>query len=820
MQRPLLLRFSLRIGWSILFLLATLVSGVGASAAVTEKILHNFSNWPHGFEPNGGLTADAAGNLYGTTYQGGDHYYGAIYELSPNSQGGWKETLLYSFSGGADGNGPTGTVLFDGAGNLYGATVGGGGTDSGTIFKLTRQANGRWTERVIWNFHGEDGFTPTGGLVFDLAGNLYGVTYSGGGVGLRICGQGGCGTVFRLTPQKSGLWSQTTLYRFQGLDDGANPTANLILDSKGNLFGSARYGGASNYNYGGVVYEISPVAHGWRESVLYTFTGNDDGGNPGPIISDGAGNFYGTTAAGGSNRECESCGTIFELSPNAGGNWTENVIHSFNGRDGEDPQGALFLDQSGNLTGNTYTGGSNFWGTVFRLTPEANGKWSETVLWNFTGGVDGAKPYFGVTVGSGGQVIGTATLGGGVNGNGTIFELTPGSGGFWKETTLNNFPDGSGSNPQSAPILDSAGNLYGTNSSGGANGAGSLYQLVSAGNGRWQENIIYNFPAGAEFTLNPSHLVFDSAGNIYGETEYGGARGFGTIFELSPDGGSWVEKDVYTFAGGADGAYPQGGLIFDKAGSLYGTTQTGGTSPSCGRAGCGTVFKLSASDGGWNKTTLYQFLGGTTDAEDPVDALVFDSNGNLYGTALGGGVDGGNNCGIGCGSVFELSPTSGGWRESVLYFFTEKRGDGAIPSGSLVLDKAGNLYGTTSTGGQQSFECGIGCGTVFELSPSGAGSWTETVLYQFTGPSGPLAGLAFDSAGNLYGTNRDSVFELSPSLSGGWNEAALYTFGSSGGEDGSDAEFSSVIVDPAGNLYGTTIGGGSAGGGTVFEITQ
>jgi uncharacterized repeat protein (TIGR03803 family) len=332
------------------------------------------------------------------------------------------------------------------------------------------------------------------------------------------------------------------------------------------------------------------------------------------------------------------------------------------------------------------------------------------------------------------------------------------------------------------------------------------------GKGGWTEKVLYNFPAGSG-TVTPSSLIFDAVGNLYGETEFGGSAGLGTVFELSPSGANWTEKTIYTFTGRSDGANPQGGLIFDATGNLYGSTQKGGS--ACPGTGCGTVFELSPSGGGWTKSLLYNFNGGAADGEYPVAALVFDSKGNLYGTTLGGGVNGGNNCGIGCGGVFELSPASAGWKESMLYFFTEKHGDGAIPYGALVVDAAGNLYGTTSTGGQQSEACGIGCGTVFEISPVGGG-WNETVLYQFPQFFGPLAGLVFDPQGNLYGTNAGSVFELSPTTGGGWNESTVYTFGVGNG----DANYpeASLIVDHAGNLYGTTAGGGSAGGGTVFEI--
>jgi uncharacterized repeat protein (TIGR03803 family) len=815
---------SRRFFWrELAMVLLTIMATVTLSAAATEKILHSFNPWPQGWQPSGGLIADAAGNLYGMTSQGGAHYFGAVYELTPNSHGGWRETVLYSFTGGDDGNGPVGPLLFDESGNLYGATIGGGVAQGGTIFKLTPLGNGQWTESVLWDFHGEDGLNPNGGLVFDAAGNLYGVTSSGGGLGERTCGQGGCGIVFRLTPEVNGKWPQTILYHFQGKSDGANPTARLLLGSGGQLYGSTEYGGDVTDSRGyGVVYELADGTSGWTESVLYTFTDGPDGGYPSPVIFDDAGNLYGTTASGGTGTACEGfpCGTVFEL-VSSGAGFTERVIYNFNFSDGQAPEGILTFDRAGSLYGTTYAGGTADLGTVFGLSREANGRWSENVLWNFTGGNDGANPYYGVTLGTAGQIYGTTIRYGGATGNGTAFELTSSANGQWMETTISHFADGSGNGPTTNLTADAAGNFYGTTAYGGTNGAGSVYELTPAGSGMWNEKILYSFAAGGlangGTVTSPSNLILDAAGNLYGETEYGGL-GNGTVFELSPVGGSWTEKDIYTFAGGKDGTYPQGGLIFDQAGNLYGTTQLGGTGGGCPHNGCGTVFELSASGGGWGKKILYNFAGGTTDGSNPVAGVVFDGAGNLYGTTLGGGPSGGNNnCGIGCGGVFELAASNGGWKETPLYFFTEKHGDGALPYGGLVVDTAGNLYGTTRSGGLQNEACGIGCGTVFEISPA-SGGWSESVLYQFPEFFGPLAGLVSDRAGNLYGTNAGTVFELSPASGGGWSETTLYTFGSSGSEDGADPE-ASLILDGAGNLYGTTIVGGSAGGGTVFEIT-
>jgi uncharacterized repeat protein (TIGR03803 family) len=518
------------------------------------------------------------------------------------------------------------------------------------------------------------------------------------------------------------------------------------------------------------------------------------------------------------------CGVIFELTPGSNGQWTESVLHEFSGTDGEYPVGSLAIDQNGNLYGTTTSGGTGDEGTVFEVSRGSGGAWTETVLWSFTGGKDGALPRFGVILGTGGQIYGPCEYDGGNNGNGTVFELTATEGGAWKETTLTNLADGNGA-PEVGLTADGAGNFYGTTNFGGAYGFGTIYEVTPASGGNWTVTIVYNFTTGLVsdgrgFGASPSSLIFDAAGNLYGETGYGGTSGNGAVFELSLSaGGSWTKKDLYDFNGGTDGSMPLGGLIFDEAGNLYGTTKTGGNGTGCHSKACGTVFELSPAGGSWSKTILYNFQGGANDGATPLAGLVFDRAGNLYGTTQTGGIDGGNNCGTGCGSMFEISPSAGGWKETFMHFFSESHGDGALPEAGLIIDRAGNLYGTTYTGGTHNEICGLGCGTVFEFSPAAGGGWAETVIYSFPGPVfGPVAGLAMDGAGNLYGANTGTVFELSPASGGGWNETTLYTFGGLDSGDGSYPE-GTLILDEVGNLYGTTTDGGSSGGGTVFEIT-
>jgi uncharacterized repeat protein (TIGR03803 family) len=380
----------------------------------------------------------------------------------------------------------------------------------------------------------------------------------------------------------------------------------------------------------------------------------------------------------------------------------------------------------------------------------------------------------------------------------------------WK--VLHNGTENGGEQPCARVIFDTAGNLYGTFSTGGAHGLGTVFELTPAADGSWTEKVLHSFN-GKDGASPYAGLVFDAAGNLYGTTEYGGPEGYGSAFELTPTaGGAWKYSVVHTFGYGIDGDYPMASLIFDAAGNLYGTTYSGG------RFKDGTVFELSPkAGGGWTERILHSFSPKGTDGILPQGGagVIFDAAGNLYGTTGLGGDYGG-------GTVFELSPdASGGWTEKVLYSFGDGT-DGLYPTGSLVLDATGNIYGITNFGSDG------GGGTVFELTPNAGGGWTDTVLYGFSnqGDGGsPLAGLVFDASGNLYGTTEEggsnnscfegcgTVFELSPSA-GVWTEK-VYSFN---GKDG-ESIFSSVTLDAAGNIYGTAHNGGASDQGTVFEIT-
>lgn len=421
----------------VAFLAVCLISLLpsAASAAAREKVLYRFSGAADGAFPSSSLLLDASGNLYGTAYRGGDTKEcvtsvsgcGVVFELTPSGTGKWKESVLYAFQGGKDGLEPTGNLVFDTAGNLYGITYGGGtGTKCasvpgcGTVFELSPNGNGSWTETVLYSFtDGGDGALPVG-LTIDASGNLFGDTITGGTE---------FGTVFELLPprQYGGAWKEKTIYSFQAFE--ITPNSSPIFDSKGNLYGSW-YQEFSCYPGCGVVFELSPSGKTWQEANLFSFDGGGNGGEPmAGVILDSQGNLYGTGAEGGNN-----WGIAFELK-HSGSGWTESMLYNFcslnNCADGSDPEAPLVFDKAGNLYGTTEAGGTGCTfdqscGVIFKLTPHKTG-WTETLLHSFKGKPDGSTPVQGLTPDGNGNFYGVTSLGGkGDNsGNGTIFEVTP-----------------------------------------------------------------------------------------------------------------------------------------------------------------------------------------------------------------------------------------------------------------------------------------------------------------------------------------------------------------------------------------------------------
>jgi len=377
---------------------------------------------------------------------------------------------------------------------------------------------------------------------------------------------------------------------------------------------------------------------------------------------------------------------------------------------------------------------------------------------------------------------------------------------------LHSFTGGNdGDSPYAGLSKDAAGNLYGTTVYGGAGGSGVVFKLAHVGSG-WVLNPLYTFQ-GTNDGGNPvARVIFGRDGSLYGTTWYGAggicSGGSGIVFNLRPPPNAprtaltpWTETVLYRFTGGTDGCNPgYGDLVFDQAGNIYGTTVNKGADYY------GVVFELIPSGGGWTEQVLYAFAGGS-DGQYPFAGVTFDQAGNLDGTTLYGGL-------YHLGTVYQLTPSGSGWTEQVLTSFLGlDHTEGELPVGGVILDAAGNLYGTTAGPG----------GTVYEMMPN-SGGWSLDQLWYFPGESlqGSWGSLIRDRAGNLYGTTRGqgtygsgSVFKLTPS-DGGWTETDLYDF--TGGNDGA-APYGNVIFDAQGNLYGTTSAGGAYNAGVVFEIT-
>lgn len=387
-----------------------------------------------------------------------------------------------------------------------------------------------------------------------------------------------------------------------------------------------------------------------------------------------------------------------------------------------------------------------------------------TTLYSFTGKSDGKYPYAGVTIGNGGALFGT-TLQGSVYSTGTVFELKPpaATGGAWTEIVLHSFSGGDGAYPYSAPVISTSGALLGTTDGGGATSAGAVFELTP--------------PAGS--------------------------------------GKGWTESVLHSFSNThGDGIGPYAGLLAGPGGIFYGTTAGGGANAS------GTVFQLtppSTPGGAWTETILYPFTGLNGDGSNPNAGVIAGANGVLYGTTQRGGA-------ADAGTVFQLTPPSapgGAWTETVLYSFM-RGNDGGYPLAGLTLGKGGVLYGTASAGGT------MANGVVFQLAPpTSGGTWTQTVLYNFTGLNGdgalPYAGVTSGSNGALFGTtfaggtlDQGTLFELKPPASpgGAWTEVLLHRF--TGGNDGANPYAGLAFKN--GVFYGTTTVGGAAGYGVVFQL--
>ncbi|HEY1656791.1 MAG TPA: choice-of-anchor tandem repeat GloVer-containing protein [Candidatus Sulfotelmatobacter sp.] len=411
-----------------------------------------------------------------------------------------------------------------------------------------------------------------------------------------------------------------------------------------------------------------PTSHASVSGKEHVFTGAPDGSEPdGALLADGAGNFYGTTSSGGFASCALStpfCGTVYKMTLGANGSWTETVLYKFEGgSDGAGPAGPLIFDSAGNIYGTTTTGGNREvcngegCGTVFKLSPNLNGTWTETLLRVFLGGTDVAQPASGVVMDAAGNLYGTGIGGCIEECSGTIFKLSPNTNGPWNENILYTFLGGTDGGFPSSLVFDRAGNLYGTSSSGGnLCNCGTVFELSPSKNETWQKTVLYSFNDGLDGGTPSSSVIFDGAGNLYGETFDGGSfacpqSGCGVVYRLTPESGAWKFKVIYTFNGldGSKGAQPSGGLTIDSSGNLYGTTSDGGNLNCNNGNGCGSIFKLSSGENRFTFSKVFQFNGAS--GSFPITGVIVDSSGNLYGSTFSGG-----NPNCNCGVVFEIHP--------------------------------------------------------------------------------------------------------------------------------------------------------------------
>jgi uncharacterized repeat protein (TIGR03803 family) len=746
-----------------------------------------------------GLTTDAEGDLLGTGL-------GSVFEITKTPTGyASTATVLASFNG-FDGNGSEGSLLADAEGDLF-AISGGGGpgglyVGEGTVFEIVKTPTGYSdTPGTVVYFTGVNGSSPTGSLIADSNGDLFGTTEQGG-ANFEL----NDGTVFEIT--RTG--DSSTLVSFNGAD-GLGPGGNLLLDGNGDLFGTTAAGGAHD---GGTVFEIKKTAAGYANAPTTLASFAEDSVADG-LIADANGDLFGTTSGGGSG------GTVFEIKKTATGYAsTPTTLASFN------PLplsvGGLIMDGNGDLFGVT-DGTLLNPGTVFEIKKTASGYASApTTLVSFNP-LDG--PRGGLIADADGDLFGA-------NDDGAVFEITDSGfvpGGPAKPpppsigdlipknplTTLvsftTDFGDPSGEDPSPDLIADSAGDLFGT--AGGGSGTpanpaqGIVFEIKKTAAGYASSPTpLVTFTFGSFAPSGPrGGLLADSSGDLFGTTEFGGPSNAGTVFEIVKTGGGYASTPAILADVGSDA-----GLLADANGDLFGTSSRGGT-----------VFEIVKTGGGYASTPAILADVGS-DA-----SLIADANGDLFGTTELGGLGG-------AGTVFEIKKTATGYADTPTTLASFDGGDGSVPKGSLIADSRGDLFFTTSGGGGSAEYGAPDGGAVFEIVKTATGYASTPILlasfHGLAGGFGPEGGLIMDANGDLFGTTSGvdpsdptipptpgTVFEIEKTAAGyASTPTTLVAFDDADGA----APLGTLIADATGHLFGTTSAGGASNGGTVFEITD
>lgn len=661
------------------------------STGTNFSIIKGFADW--GNSANGDLYRNSDGIFYGMTPKGGTYGYGTIFKMTSAGV----VTIIRQLDYDNDGAYPDGELIKGSDGNLYGMTASGGASTAGTIFKITTA--GVFT--VIRSFnYSPDGAAPHGHLILGTDGNFYGITSSGG--------VNGYGTIFKMTT----AGTYTVLRSFNGTTDGGPSYGSITEGTDGDLYGIT-YGGGTNGL--GTIFKIAKT--GGSFSVLRNFSYTTDGAYArGDLIQATDGNFYGFTAAGGTN----GIGTIFRITPTGTftvirhlssadgqgpiGNLMQNtdgflygmahggangagtffkistagaftLLHAFKtDTEGSDPNGSVIRNTDGTLWGLTSYGGPNFGGTAFKITTAG----AFTLLSSFNGASLGNAPYESLIRGSDSAFYGTTSDMGVNQYYGTIFKICAGN-----TTVLHAFNGSQGGIPKGSLVEGTNGILYGTTESGGTNGAGVIFKITKSGTYTVMRNL-----SGNDGSYPNGSLIQATDGNLYGMNNGGGVNSGGTIFKITIAGAYTVLRAFNS----ADGYYPYGDLVQGTDGNFYGTTSTGGTN------GFGTIFKITPA----GAYTVLRNLSANTDGSSPRGSLIQYTDGNFYGTTSAGGTNG-------AGTIFKISSTGTFQVIKQLNAATT----GSIPQGKLLVGSDGNFYGLTSSGGSNN------AGTIFKVTSTG-----------------------------------------------------------------------------------------------------